>query len=490
MRQSSINNRIEGLISVIPCETIGDISNIEINKIEYDSRLVRKNDLFCCISGTFLDGHEYAQAAVDAGACALLCERKLENIHVPQIIVENSRIAMAKLAAEFYDHPADGMEIVGITGTNGKTTTTYMLKAIAEQAGKKVGLIGTIKNLIGDEVLPSSRTTPESVELQAILRKMNDADVDIVIMEVSSHSLDQERVHGIVFDVAVFTNLTQDHLDYHKNFDNYFAAKKKMFSSCISACFNTDDSYADAMMEGVTCPITTFGITRNSDIYAKNIDIKTTGVDFTLNRGKESVDIHVPISGLFSVFNALSAASAALLLGYNIEHIRNGLENMSPVAGRLESLPTYGRDFTVILDYAHAPDAMENLIKTIREFSKGRIVTLFGCGGDRDKGKRPIMGEIAGRLSDFLIVTTDNPRTEKPSDIIAMIVEGVEKTGCEFIVIENRYEAIEYALKNAKKNDCIVLAGKGHESYQEINGEKKIFDEKEIVNSILSNNLD
>jgi UDP-N-acetylmuramoyl-L-alanyl-D-glutamate--2,6-diaminopimelate ligase len=486
MRQSNINNRLEELISVISCETIGDISKLEINKIEYDSRLVRKNDLFCCISGTFLDGHEYAQAAVDAGACAVLCERRLPHIQVPQIIVENSRIAMAKLAAEYYNHPADGMVIVGITGTNGKTTTSYMLKAIAEQAGKKVGLIGTIKNLIGDEVLATSRTTPESVELQAILRKMNDAGVDIVVMEVSSHSLDQERVHGIVFDVAVFTNLTQDHLDYHKTFDNYFAAKKKLFNSCINACFNTDDSYADAMMEGVTCPVTTFGITRNADIYAKNIDIKTTGVDFTLNRGKESIDINVPIPGLFSVMNALSAASAAFALGYSIEHIRAGLENMSPVAGRLESLPTHGRDFMVILDYAHSPDALENLLNTIRGFAQGRIVTLFGCGGDRDKGKRPIMGEIAGRLSDFLIVTSDNPRTENPTSIINMILEGVEKTGCEYVVIENRYEAIEYALKNAKRNDCIVLAGKGHESYQEINGEKKVFDEKQIVESILS----
>lgn len=455
-----------------------------INQIEYDSRKVNKGDLFCCIVGTFQDGHDYAHQAVKKGAAALLVERQLP-INIPQIIVKNTRIAMAQLAAAYYGHPADEMIMVGITGTNGKSTTTYMIKSIAEQAGKKVGLIGTIHNMIDTERIDTDRTTPESVDLHRILRRMADEGVDVVVMEVSSHSLVQARVYGVQFAVSEFTNLTHDHLDYHKTFENYLAAKKMLFYQSDKAVINIDDPHAGDMISGLTLPVTTFGIRSQADLTASDIDINTRGVQFDMRTPKGAARLNVPIPGLFSVFNALGAAAVALDLGYSLNEIKLGLENLASVSGRLEPLPTGGRDFSILLDYAHAPDALENILKTVRDFAKGRIVTLFGCGGDRDKAKRPIMGEIAGRLSDYLIVTSDNPRSEKPKDIIAEIVEGVKKSACDYIVIENRRQAIKYALENAKKDDIIILAGKGHENYQEINGVKHHFDEKEIVAELL-----
>ena len=424
------------------------------------------------------------KAAVDAGAAALVVERKLD-IDVPQILVEDTRIAMAEMAAAYYGYPSREMQMIGVTGTNGKTSTTYMLKAIAERMGKKVGLIGTIRNMIGDIIIDTERTTPESVDLQRILRQMKDEKVDVVIMEVSSHSLDQKRVHGIEYDVGEFTNLTQDHLDYHKTFENYFNAKKLLFKQSRMAVINKDDPYANRMMEGLDIPVMTFGIREKADVTASEIDITTRGVQFDFNYKNITSRFNVPIPGLFSVFNAIGAATVALSLGWNLDSIKYGLEHMMSVSGRLEPLPTGKNEFTVLLDYAHTPDALENVLKMVKGFATGRIGTLLGCGGDRDHAKRPIMGEIAGRFSDFAIVTSDNPRTENPMDIINSIVEGVKKSGCEYVVIENRREAIEYALKNARKNDVIILAGKGHENYQEINGGKHHFDEKEIVAEIL-----
>ncbi|MBQ4610651.1 MAG: UDP-N-acetylmuramoyl-L-alanyl-D-glutamate--2,6-diaminopimelate ligase [Clostridia bacterium] len=458
--------------------------DVEVKELRYNSRKVEKGDVFCCIVGTFADGHKYAAQAVEAGAAALVVERQLD-IDVPQILVENTRIAMAEMAAAYYGNPADEMVMVGITGTNGKTSTSYMLKSIAERMGKKVGLIGTIRNMIGDIIIDTERTTPESVDLQRILRQMKDEKVDVVIMEVSSHSLDQKRVHGISYDVGCFTNLTQDHLDYHKTFENYFAAKKLMFAQCKKAVINLDDSYAADMVAGVDIPVMSVGIREQADITASEIDITTRGVQFDFNYRNVTSRFNVPIPGLFSVFNAMSAAGIALTLGWTLDSIKYGLEHMVSVSGRLEPLPTGRNEFTVLLDYAHTPDALENLLKTVRGFATGRIVTLFGCGGDRDQAKRPIMGEIAGRFSDFAIITSDNPRSEDPMNIIACVEDGVKKSGCEYTVIENRREAIEYALKNAKKNDVIILAGKGHENYQEINGGKQPFDEKEIVSEIL-----
>ena len=470
------------LAKATPHTLIGE--DVEVNELRYNSRKVEKGDVFCCVVGTFADGHKYAAQAVEAGAAALVVERQLD-LDVPQVLVENTRIAMAEMAAAYYGNPADEMVMVGITGTNGKTSTSYMLKSIAERMGKKVGLIGTIRNMIGDIIIDTERTTPESVDLQRILRQMKDEKVDVVIMEVSSHSLDQKRVHGITYDVGCFTNLTQDHLDYHKTFENYFAAKKLMFAQCEKAVINLDDSYAADMVAGVDIPMLTVGVREQADVTASEIDITTRGVQFDFNYRNVTSRFNVPIPGVFSVFNAMSAAGIALSLGWTLDSIKYGLEHMVSVSGRLEPLPTGKNEFTVLLDYAHTPDALENLLKTVRGFATGRVVTLFGCGGDRDHAKRPIMGEIAGRFSDFAIVTSDNPRSEDPMEIIASVEDGVKKSGCEYVVIESRRDAIEYALKNAKKNDVIILAGKGHENYQEINGGKQPFDEKEIVAEIL-----
>lgn len=459
-------------------------ADLNIENLVYDSRRVVKDSLFCCIVGTFSDGHEYALNAVNEGAVALLVEHELP-INVPQVIVGNTRIAMAEMAAAFYDYPERGMRFVGITGTNGKTTTTYMIKAIAEQAGIKTGLIGTIRNMIGSEVIKTEHTTPESVDMYGLLRKMKDAGVELVVMEVSSHSLDQHRIHGIVFDIAEFTNLTQDHLDYHKTFENYIAAKKKLFGQSKRGVINIDDQYAQTIMRSNEIPYTTFGVREPADIRASEIDITTRGVQFDLKFPGGRTRINVPIPGLFSVFNAIGATAVSLLLGISMEHIKAGLEAMKSVSGRLESLPAGKLGFSVFIDYAHTPDAMENVLKAIRSFSNGRVITVFGCGGDRDRAKRPIMGETAGRYSDQLVITSDNPRTENPYDILSAIEEGVKKSGCPYSIIEKRREAIGFALKLASANDTVLIAGKGHENYQEINGIKYPFDDKEAVMEML-----
>lgn len=476
------------LISILTknleCELFG--GDADILRIEYDSRRVIPSDLFCCINGTFKDGHEYARAAVEHGAAALLVERKLE-IDIPQIIVADSRKAMADLAIEFYGNPAKDMTVVGITGTNGKTTTTYMIKSIAEAAGKKVGLIGTIRNVIGDRIIPTERTTPESVDLQRILRAMRDEGVELVIMEVSSHALDQGRVRGIEYAVGGFTNLTQDHLDYHKSFNNYLCAKRKLFEHCAEAVLNCDDSNSQELIKGLNLPVTYYAI-RSDKAYIRAVEIEicAKNIEFDLLYADSRRHLTISIPGLFNVYNALLASGVALRLGFTLNDICAGLSSIREVSGRMEALSTDGFDFTVILDFAHTPDGLKNLLSSVQEFAVGRVISVFGCGGDRDKLKRPIMGEIGGRYSDLCVVTSDNPRTEDPMSIISSVVEGVEKTGCEYTVIENRREAIRYALNIAHKDDIIVLAGKGHENYQEINGVKYPFDEKVVVAELLN----
>lgn len=475
--------RLSELIKNIECELLG--ADCEIERIEYDSRKVRPGDIFCCINGTFKDGHEYAQMAVDAGASALMVERRLP-IDIAQVLVTNTRVAMAEAAAEFYGHPTAGIPIIGITGTNGKTTTTYMIKTIAEKAGLKVGLIGTIRNLVGNRVIPTERTTPESVELQRVFSLMRNEGVDLIVMEVSSHSLDQNRVHGIEYAVGGFTNLTQDHLDYHKTFENYLAAKKKMFARSKFAVVNADDYHSNLILEGLDLPSVGYGIrNENAAIRATNIEICAKNVEFDLSCPEGNKHITVNIPGLFNVFNAMLAVGVMLKLGFGLDAIAEGLSDISGVSGRMEALNTDGFDFTVILDFAHTPDGLVNLLTSVQEFAKGRVITVFGCGGDRDKLKRPLMGEMSARYSDFCVVTSDNPRTENPMQIIDMVLEGVRRTACEHTVIENRRDAIRYALSIAEKDDVIVLAGKGHENYQEINGVKYPFDEKDIVAELL-----
>lgn len=457
----------------------------EIRSVQYDSRKVTEGSLFCCMVGLVSDGHTFAPQAVKNGAAALLVERPLP-LDVPQIVVKNARSGMAHAAACFYRHPEREMTLLGVTGTNGKTSTTYMLKAIAEAAGKKVGLIGTIQNLIGDEVLETGRTTPESADLFALLRRMADEGVDVVVMEVSSHALVQERVSGLQFHVGAFTNLTQDHLDYHKTFDNYLEAKRKLFFQCDLGLVNADDPYAARMAENVPCPVLKMGLEQELDYSAHDIFVRPEGASFRLRTPEGEIPIRLHISGLFSVYNAMGAAAMMHLSGFSLEVIREGLEKLGGVAGRLEAVDTKGQPFSVYVDYAHTPDALENVLKAVHAFSKGRVLSLFGCGGDRDRTKRPLMGEIGARNSDFVIVTSDNPRTEDPAAIVRAVEEGVRRTDTPYVAIVNRREAIQYALSILKPDDILVIAGKGHENYQEIMGVKHHFDDRETVEELLS----
>lgn len=456
----------------------------EIVSVEYDSRKVKDGSLFCCMQGLVSDGHNFAAQAVEKGAKGLIVERLLP-LDVPQIVAPDGRIAMAHAAAAFYGHPEREMIMLGVTGTNGKTSTTYMVKSIAETAGKKVGLIGTIQNMIGDEMIETGRTTPESADLFALLRRMADEQVDLVIMEVSSHALVQDRVAGIPYRVGLFTNLTQDHLDYHKTFDAYLEAKKLLFKQSDLAIINVDDAYAPRMMAGLTIPIKTMGIHSVADYTAINIDIRTDGVRFHLRTPNGEGPVRMHISGLFSVYNAMGAAAICQSIGISFADILKGLESLKGVAGRLQAVNTFGHPFAVYVDYAHTPDALENVLTSVRGFAKARVLSLFGCGGDRDRTKRPLMGEIGGRYSDFVIVTSDNPRTENPDDIVRAVEPGVQKSGTPYVAITNRKEAIEYALSILEPDDILVIAGKGHENYQEINGVKHHFDDREIVETIL-----
>lgn len=456
----------------------------EITAVDYDSRKVGRGSLFCCLVGEKTDGHNFASMAVEKGASALICQRPLP-LNVPQLIVPDGREAMARAAACFYGHPERELTMLAVTGTNGKTSVTYMVKSVAETAGKKVGLIGTIQNLIGEEKVYTERTTPESVDLFALLRRMADKGVDLVVMEVSSHALAQQRVAGIPFKAGLFTNLTQDHLDYHKTFENYRAAKKKLFAQCGIAILNGDDETAAYMKEGLSIPVWTMGIHHPGEFYARGIEITTQGASFHLFTPQGNGRISLHISGLFSVYNAMGTAALCTAAGVPFSCIVKGLEGLRGVAGRLECVDTGDRPFSVYVDYAHTPDALQNVLETARGFTRRRLISVFGCGGDRDHGKRPIMGEIGGRYSDHVILTSDNPRTEDPMDILKAVEEGVKRTATPYIVTENRREAIREALEEAGDGDVIVIAGKGHESYQEINGVRHHFDDKEIVLSLL-----
>ncbi len=474
--------KLSQMLQALPeYELIGN-DDIDIVDVVYDSRKADDGAIFFCIKGIEADGHDYAMATVKQGAKAVVVMHALDlPKDVVQVVVDDTREAMALLSAAFFDYPSTKMSMVGVTGTNGKTSTTFMLKSILEASGQKVGLIGTITNMIGDTLIQTQRTTPESVDLQRLLARMVDEGVESVVMEVSSHSLALKRVAGIEFDVAAFTNFTQDHLDFHGTWNDYFEAKKKLFGMCKAAAINLDDEASRKMVEGKNYPIHTFGIREQSDIMAHSIEITPKGTNFRLQLGGQTLPTNLSIPGLFSVYNALTAASVANALGATGRSILVGLEQLSSVSGRFEVLDTNNKDVTVIVDYAHSPDGLESVLSSIKEFAKDRIVTLFGCGGDRDRGKRPIMGEIAGRYSDYCIITSDNPRSENPMDIIKDIEEGMIKTACDYIIVENRLEAIEYALEQCEVGDVILLAGKGHEEYQEINGVRFHFSDKEIV---------
>lgn len=456
-------------------------AELEISGVSYDSRKTEKGDMFVAIRGFEADGHKFIPKAVENGAAVILCEEK-PSCDIPYVLVSDSRYGLAIVSRDFFGDPASEMTMIGITGTSGKTSSSYLIKHMLEsKLDAKVGLIGTNGNMIGDEFLHTEHTTPESYELHKLFRHMADSGCTHVVMEVSSHSLTLERVAGIHFDVALYTNLSQDHLDFHGTMEEYAAAKRKLFSMCSLGCFNLDDAWADFMRDGASCRTMTFSTEKNeADLVAKDIRLTADGVRFAPVSGDEISITKLSIPGMFSVYNALGTMSVGLALGLSLADCSDAMSSAKGVKGRLEIVPT-GRDFSVVIDYSHKPDALEKVLKTLKPVTRGRLIALFGCGGDRDKLKRPIMGRIAADNADLVVVTSDNPRTEDPDEIIREIVAGMKDKRTPTKVICDRREAIAWAIDNAAPGDVLLLAGKGHEDYQVVGHEKHHMDEREIV---------
>ena len=466
-------------LSDIMNEKAGKFKNIEITGVTCDSRHVTDGSIFVCINGVNIDGHTFAEKAYENGAAVIVCEKDLGLDN--QIIVEDTRKEFAIISANWFNNPSKKLKIIGVTGTNGKTSVSYMIKEILENCGHKVGLVGTIQNMIGDDVLPSKNTTPSPYELQSIFSLMVAAECDYCVMEVSSHALDQQRVYGIEFEAALFTNLTQDHLDYHLTMQNYLNAKKQLFKMSRIAVMNCDDSYFKEMSDGLSCKVVTYGVNNeNADYLAKAVESRSNGSSFELVGKEINALIKTAIGGRFTPYNAMCAAVTMFELGIEKERIIDSFKNMRGVKGRAEVVPNT-RDFTVIIDYAHTPDGLENILKTFQECEKNRLIALFGCGGDRDKGKRSKMGAVAAKFADYIIVTSDNPRGEDPKAIIDDILVGLKDCEKPYEVIVNRVEAIKKAVQIAKKGDIIVLAGKGHETYQILKDGTIHLDEREVV---------
>ena len=480
--------KLEELLKNIDYKIVQGDKEEVIKGVNYDSRMIQKDELFVCIKGFNSDGHKYVQSAIEKGAKAIVCEDEVECVKGITIIkVSDSRKALATIGSNLYDNPSKKMKIIGVTGTNGKTTTAFMIKTILEAEGHKVGLIGTIANYIGDEKIDTERTTPESLELQELFNNMVKKGCEYCVMEVSSHSLALDRVFGVEFEVGIFTNLTRDHLDFHKTFENYYNEKFKLFKRSKIKIINIDDSYgkrvAMDLVELKEENIYTYSIKTEGDYKAHDevCESKHIGFEIMLNNKEEKFIVGLP--GEFNIYNSLGAIAATEKLGVSLKSIKKGIENVV-VVGRCEMTgKEYNLPYTIILDYAHTPDGLDNILKTARGFTSNRLICVFGCGGDRDKVKRPQMGEIASNLSDIAIVTSDNPRTEKPSSIIQDILVGIKKDNYE--VVENRKEAIKKAISLATAGDVIVIAGKGHEDYQVLNTGKIHFDEREIVDEIL-----
>lgn len=462
-------------------KTLNEYTDREISGIAYDSRKVQEGFLFCAIPGETVDGHDFTASAAQKGAAVVLAERSTDHT-ADEVLVEDTRMAFQQVCANWYEHPEKQMKFLAVTGTNGKTSATQFIKSILDGMGIKAGLIGTVYNQIGAVTEPAEFTTPEPLQLFALLRRMADAGVQTVVMEVSSQAMDQRRADSLPFAVAGFTNLTQDHLDYHKTMENYKEAKARLFDLAGKGVYNIDD--AAGLEFAHRFGGLTYSAKGKADLSATEIQIDVSGVCYQLNFCGRSAQIKVSTPGMFTVHNTLCAAGVLLAAGYAFTDVVAGLNCIPKVPGRAEVI-TEDLPFDVMLDYAHTPDALENILTTIRTYAKGRIVTLFGCGGDRDRTKRPKMAAAAAKYSDYLIVTSDNPRTEDPAAIIAEVIVGLKGTKVPYKVMVNRKEAIGFAIRNAKPNDLILLAGKGHEDYQIIGKEKHHFDEKEIVKEFL-----
>ena len=459
---------------------------LNIESVVYDSRKVTPGCLFAAISGFASDGNRFIPMAMEKGAAVIVTAKKPE-LDVPYVLVPSDRLALALIGCNFYSHPARSMTMIGVTGTNGKTSVTLLLKQVIEKVlGAKVGLIGTMENRIGDLVIPTERTTPESFELQGLFAQMRDAGCKYVVMEVSSHAIALERIGGVRFDVAAFTNLTEDHLDFHKTMENYCDTKAELFNRCDKAVLNCDDSWFERISQNVKCDMLTTSVKGSGSLNARDLLLRADGIAFTAEMGTEHASVSLQIPGRFTVYNAITVLGIASQLGISLQPAASTLATAGGVRGRVEVVPTPGKPYTVLLDYAHTPDGLENVLTSVRDFCKGNLIVVFGCGGDRDPIKRPIMGHIGVSLADFAVITSDNPRNEDPMTIISDILKGVKNTDGEYIVIENRRKAIQYAMDKAGKNDIIILAGKGHETYQEIRGVKHHLDEREEVTAYLN----
>lgn len=463
--------------------------NAEVTELVYDSRKVTKGCVFVCIRGAVADGHSFAAQVCEAGAAALVVQDEVEvPAHVTLIRVADTRLALAELSAAYFGHPAEQLKTIGITGTKGKTTTTYMIKSILEHAGYRVGLIGTIETIIGDTHIPAVNTTPESYVVQESFRKMADAGQDAVVMEVSSQGLMLHRVGGFVFDIGIFTNLEPDHIgpNEHASFEEYMACKGMLFRQCRLGIVNADDAHTQALLEGHTCQLESYGLSEGADLRAEELElVKGRGYLGVRYHAKGLVDcpveIHVP--GRFSVYNSLTAIAVCRHFQVTTENIQAALL-AAKVKGRIE-IVRVSEDYTLMIDYAHNAMSLESLLSTLKEYEPRRLVCLFGCGGNRSKLRRYEMGEVSGRMADLTIITSDNPRNEEPQAIIDDIKIGIGKTDGAYVEIIDRKEAIRYAIANAKAGDCIVLAGKGHEDYQEICGVKHHMDERELIAEVV-----
>ncbi|ARI77573.1 UDP-N-acetylmuramoyl-L-alanyl-D-glutamate--2,6-diaminopimelate ligase [Halobacillus mangrovi] len=465
------------------------ISKLTVQGISMDSRSIGPGDLFVCIRGIKVDGHDYVQDAVNNGAVAVMCEERVDT-SVPVILVNDTVRALAMVASTFYGHPSESLHVIGVTGTNGKTTITYLLDEIFCRHKKVTGLIGTIQICVAGKAYPVKNTTPDALSIQKYLSMMKKSRVDTAIMEVSSHALDQGRVYGCDFDIAIFTNLTRDHLDYHHDFDDYLRAKSLLFAQLGNgynsgrdkyAIINMDSPVAKRFIRSTSQPLLTYGINHRADIMAKDCMLKETGTTFTLTTPESEVRIDSPLMGLFNVYNMLAAAGAALLSDIPLSVIQQAFNQSRGVRGRFEPVRE-GQDYGVVVDYAHTPDSLENVLKTIAELCTGQIHVVVGCGGDRDRSKRPLMAQVAIKWADHVIFTSDNPRTESPKQIFKDMTNHLQGT---YKIIESREDAIESALKAAYQGDVVLIAGKGHETYQEINGVRHHFDDCEIARKIL-----
>ena len=450
--------------------------DMEIAHVAYDSRKVGAGDLFVAVAGFASDGNRFIPMAMEKGAACVVSAKPLPE-GVPGVQVVSDRLALAQIGANYFGQPGKKLKLIGITGTNGKTSATLLLKYVIEQVlFAKVGLIGTMDNWIGDKRIPTERTTPESFELQGLLAAMVEAGCTYAIMEVSSHAIALDRVGGLHYEVAAFTNLTEDHLDFHKTMENYCDTKAELFARCSRAVANGDDPWCSRILGKCTCPVTTTSVKSPAGLWAENLELLPDGVTFTARYGQQSVPVRVPIPGKFTVYNALTVLGCALSLGISLEAAAGALATAPGVKGRVEVVP---------IDYAHTPDGLENVLQSVKGFCKGRVIVVFGCGGDRDPMKRPIMGKIATELADIAVITSDNPRTEEPMAIIQDILAGVDSGKKNYKVMENRPKAIAYAMDIGEKHDIIILAGKGHETYQEIQGVKHHLDEREVVAAYL-----